>query len=50
MTGTTRHSPRTDLVELVAVSQGAPGEGVLCAPVASLSLLSVSSAAPDPAP
>ena len=41
MTGTTKHSPRTDLVELVAVSQGAPGEGVLSAPLASLSLLSV---------
>jgi hypothetical protein len=39
MTGTTKHSPRTELVELVAVSQGAPGEGLLSSP--SLSLLSL---------
>jgi len=42
MTGMTKHSPRTDLVELVALSRGAPGE--LSSPLASLSLLSASSA------
>src|SRR5262249_10822058 len=42
MTGTTKHSPRTDLVELVALSRGARGED-LSAPLASLSLLSLSS-------
>jgi hypothetical protein len=45
MTGmTTKHSPKTGLVELVAVSQGVPGEGLLSSPLASLSLLSLSSA------
>src|SRR5262245_7114503 len=44
MTGTTKHSPRTELVELVAVSQSALGEGLLSSPLASLSLLSLSSA------
>jgi hypothetical protein len=44
MTGmTTKHSPKTGLVELIAVSQGAPGEGLLSSPLVSLSLLSLSS-------
>jgi hypothetical protein len=44
LTGTMKHIPRTDWLELIAPSRGAPGEGVLSSPLACLSLLSVCSA------